>query len=136
MTKTSHMWKNLLIFFFCILIIDIFYSWRCSTKGVALRKEPHSTPLQSPYMKLFWKAKRDLELVSLLHFLHDFWRKLFILINQSCATCVCNYLLTKLCCHKFWNQHYVSNQAVFSTWPKSQDNNLNTLRTKKVFKMK
>ena len=40
-TKTSHMWKSLLIFFFCILIIDIFHFWRCSTKGAALRKEPH-----------------------------------------------------------------------------------------------
>ena len=34
-TKTSHMCKNLLIFFFCILIIDIFHFWRCSTKGAA-----------------------------------------------------------------------------------------------------
>ena len=30
----------------------------------------------------------------------------------------------------------VSNQAVFSTWPKSQDRNLNILRTKRAFKMK
>ena len=30
-----HMWKNLLIFFFCILIIYIFHFWRCSTKGAA-----------------------------------------------------------------------------------------------------
>ena len=33
-TKTSHMWKNLLIFFFCILIIDIYLYF-----GGALRKE-------------------------------------------------------------------------------------------------
>ena len=48
-TKTSHMWKNLLIFFFCILIIDIFYFWRCSTKGAA-----HG----SWYIKvcIFWKC--------------------------------------------------------------------------------
>ena len=32
-TKTNHMWKNLLIFFFYILIIYIFYFWG------ALRKE-------------------------------------------------------------------------------------------------
>ena len=29
-TKTSHIWNNLLIFFFCILIIDIFHFSRCS----------------------------------------------------------------------------------------------------------
>ena len=34
-TKTTHMWKNLLIFFFSILIIDIFDFWRCSTEGAA-----------------------------------------------------------------------------------------------------
>ena len=38
-TKTSHLWKSHLIFFFCVLIIDIFYFWRCPTKGTALRKE-------------------------------------------------------------------------------------------------
>ena len=40
-TKTSHMWKNHLIFFFCILKIDFFlvlevlYERSCSTKGAA-----------------------------------------------------------------------------------------------------
>ena len=31
---------------------------------------------------------------------------------------------------------YFSNQAVFPTWPKSRDKNLNILRTKWAFKMK
>ena len=31
---------------------------------------------------------------------------------------------------------YLSNQAVFPTWPKSRDKNLNILRTKRAFKMK
>ena len=30
------------------------------------------------YLKALLKAKGDLELVSLLHFLHDFWGKIFL----------------------------------------------------------
>ena len=41
-TKRRHMRKNHLIFFSCIFIIDSFLFWGCSTKGTALRKEPHS----------------------------------------------------------------------------------------------
>ena len=48
----------------------------------------------------------------------------------------CNCLLTRLCRHKFWNLSYFFNQSVVSTWPKSQDKNLNILRTKKGFKIK
>ena len=33
-----------------------------------------------PQIKLFKKTKRGLELVSLPHFLHDFWRKIFPLL--------------------------------------------------------
>ena len=32
------------------------------------------------YIKLFYKTKGDLELGSLLHFLHDFWRKKFLML--------------------------------------------------------
>ena len=32
------------------------------------------------YKAFFKKTKRSLELVALLHFLHDFWRKIFLLI--------------------------------------------------------
>ena len=34
----------------------------------------------SPHIMLFQKTKRGLELVSLPHFLHNFWRKLFFLL--------------------------------------------------------
>ena len=34
----------------------------------------------SPHIKLFQKIKRGLELVSLPHFLHNFWRKIFLLL--------------------------------------------------------
>ena len=33
----------------------------------------------SPHIKLFWKLK-GLELVSLPHFLHNFWREIFLLL--------------------------------------------------------
>ena len=33
-----------------------------------------------PHIKLFKKTKRGLELASLLHFMHDFWRKSFLLL--------------------------------------------------------
>ena len=48
----------------------------------------------------------------------------------------CNCFLTRLWRHKFWNQLYLSNQAVFSTLPESQGNNSNILRTTKAFEMK
>ena len=46
------------------------------------------------------------------------------------------FLLIRLRRHEFWNQHYLSSQAAFSTWPKSQDKNVNILRTKRAFKIK
>ena len=35
--------------------------------------------------------------------------------------------------HKFWNQIFLFTQAIFCTWPKSQDKNLNILWTKRAF---
>ena len=35
----------------------------------------------SPHVKLFYKIKRGLELVSLPHFPHNFWRKIFVLLH-------------------------------------------------------
>ena len=48
----------------------------------------------------------------------------------------CNGLLTRLWRHKLWHFPYLSNEAVSSTWPKSQDKSVNILRTKRAFKMK
>ena len=41
----------------------------------------------------------------------------------------CNCLWTRLWLHEFQNQPYLSNQAIFSTWAKSQDKNLLIMRT-------
>ena len=102
--------------------------------------------------KAFLKKQSYLELVSVYHFLHDFWGKIFLLfysINWPnfivwlpllrkilSNMCIVNCFGTKFWRHKFWNYLYISNQAVFSTWPKSQDQKLNIFRTKKDFKMK
>ena len=45
----------------------------------------------------------------------------------------CNSLLNRSWRNKFSNEPYLSNQAVFSRWAKSQDKNLNILRTKRPF---
>ena len=93
------------------------------------------------------RTKRALELVSQLHFLHAFCKKLsFLLYSLDWPNFIVwlpswdivhyvyfNYLLTRLWRHKFWNEPFISNQAVFSKWPKSQDKNLNILRTKRAF---
>ena len=47
----------------------------------------------------------------------------------------CNYLLTRLWCHKFWSKPDLSNKAVFSTWSKFEDKNLNILVMKRAFKL-
>ena len=70
-----------------------------------------------PHIKHFEERKRGLELVSLSHFLHDFWRKVFhiifhLLINHSLVAFtswdIGRYMyrscwLTRLRRHKFWN---------------------------------
>ena len=66
-------------------------------------------------IKLFKKAKRGLELVSLPHFLHDFWKKnisfvIFFYLTKYAFTSwdigqyvYCNSLLTTLWRNKLWD---------------------------------
>ena len=96
-----------------------------------------------PHIKLFKKTEGSLELVALLHFLHDFYRKIFLLLYSiTCHNFIicfpldigkyvhCNCLLTRLRHHQFWNWSYLFNQAGFFTWSKGQDKQLKILRTK------
>ena len=71
------------------------------------------------HIRLFKKIKRGLELISLPHFLPNFWRKIFLLlysINRPSLFCLvtftswvigqyvyCNCLLTMLWRHEFWS---------------------------------
>ena len=75
------------------------------------------------------KTNKDLELVSLPHYLYNFWKKnIFILLysirwpsfivwlpllREILGNVCCNCLLTKLWRHEFWNKSYLSNQTVF-----------------------
>ena len=70
------------------------------------------------YIKLFYKTKKDLKLVSLPHFLHDFWRRIFIVTEFRCLTVFifwdiwqyvyCNCLFPSLWSHKVWNWPYLA----------------------------
>ena len=88
-----------------------------------------------PHRKLFKKNKIR-TIVSLSYFLRDFWRKIFLLLNflfkltkfhwlvaftlwDVGQYVYCKCLLPKLWRHKVWNYPHLSNQAGFSTWPKS-----------------
>ena len=88
------------------------------------------TELLLPHVKLFKKLKRSLKLVFWPHFLHIFLKKsisiiiFYWLIKFHCLVAFtswdigqymyCNYLLTRLWRHKFWNQIYLSNKVTFS----------------------
>ena len=50
--------------------------------------------------------------------------------------CIAFFLVNHAVTPKISKLTYLSNQAVFCTCPKSQDKNLNILRTNRVFKMK
>ena len=76
--------------------------------------------------------------VSLPHFLHDFWRKIFFMLyftnwlNLIPFTAwnivqhvYYTYLLLCLWCHKFWNYNLSLLIKLFSTELKSQDKNVN-----------
>ena len=58
------------------------------------------------------------------------------LLCEILGNIYCNCLVTRLWRQKFWKWLYLLNKAFSSTWTKSQDKNLNILRTKRAFKMK
>ena len=78
------------------------------------------------FIEIFFKKQRGQVLVCLPQFLHDFWRKIFLFLYPNTwpnfivwlpldiMPCVyCNCLLIRLWRENFWNQFYLSNQAVF-----------------------
>ena len=78
--------------------------------------------------KTFWKTKRSLETSLSTSFSAGYSKKnihivvIYYLTNFHCLvafTCFfmyCNCLLTRLWRHKFWKQHYFSDQAISPTW--------------------
>ena len=92
---------------------------------------------------------KGLGVVSPTHFVYDFSTKMFLMLYSInwpnfivfsswyiAQYVFCNYLLTRLWRHGFWNHSYHFNQAAFYTWTKSYDKNLNISRTKRTFKVK
>ena len=55
-----------------------FIAWQ--VEGYRNRLKLSCRPLAFTHIKLFYKIKRCLELVSLPDFLHNFWRKTFLLL--------------------------------------------------------
>ena len=92
MTISLDQWSkvlhSLLLLYGKLRTIKIYWNWAADL-------------LLSPHIKLFWKTKRGLELVSLPHFLHNFWRKIFLLLYSINWPNVIVWLL--LLCEIFGN---------------------------------
>ena len=111
-----------------------------------------SRPLAFTSYRAFFLKKRCLELVSLAHFLHDIWRKTFLLLPSITWP---NLIAWLPLLHEILDNMYIVIvcwpgcdiinfeinlifliKQFFYIWPKSQDKKLNNLRTKRAFKMK
>ena len=55
------------------------------------------TTCSSHLQQCFFKLKRGLELVSLPHFFHDFWRKLLLALTEQISLSECFYFLKRNC---------------------------------------
>ena len=101
------------------------------------------------YCILIWGlSKRGLEMFSLPHFLHDFWRKIYLLLHSINWPSFIVWLhliwqiLSNMCivivCYPGYDvmnfKINLFNQAVFSTWPKCQGKNLIILRKKELLR--
>ena len=112
-TKIEHISESIVLSFiqFVFIICQVEGDWN------VLKRNCKPLALTS-YIKLFYKIKRCLELLSLPHFVHDFWRKIFVTLYSISwpnfiawfpswdigQNLYCNCLLTRLWRHKFWNQ--------------------------------
>ena len=99
------------------------------------------------YINLFQKNKKSLELVSLLHFLDVFWKKIFPMLCPTgqfflsdClyflrhwAICVVQLFVCQSATLKIMKLTLAFLLSPFPTWPKSQNKNVNLLRRKTIF---
>ena len=92
-----YLWINSLRFY------EISFYCMLNFRAIEMKWDQAAHQLLSPYIKLFKKIKRGLELVSLPHFLHDFWRKIFLLLysistpNFIVSLPLIREILTNLC---------------------------------------
>ena len=104
-----------------------------------------------PHIKLFQTIERVLELVSLPHFLHDFWREIFLLLYSInwpnfifwlllLREILGNLSIVIICwlvCDVIdFEINLIFLTKPFLQWPKNQDKNLNFLWMKRAFKIK
>ena len=116
----------------------------CQVEGYQNMLKLNSKQLAFTSYKAFLKKQRRSGTSFPASFSAWFWRKIYfsVLFTEKkfivwllllCKTlgnmCFRNSLLTRLWCYKIWNN--LSNQAIFPTWPKSWDTNLNILRKKR-----
>ena len=95
-TKSSHVW-NMIWSFFLLLHNRFFLFGRCSTKGAALRKEPHSVSQKTSIADIWHGSKyvfggfwRSIPLIN-MNKRHYPWRKVL-----SSTICTCYKLFVKI----------------------------------------
>ena len=127
------LWINSLKFYHFVFIVCQVESYRnilklsCRLLAFTSFKGP-GTSLPASFSILFLKGNTCLVKYSINWPSFIIWLPLLREIMGN--MCYCNCLLTRLQRQKFWNCPYLSNQAVFSAWPKSEEKNLNILGTK------
>ena len=103
-----------------------------------------------PHIKIFWKVKRGLEIVSLPYFLHDFWRKIFLLLHSinwsnfifwllllhEILGSMCMVIACQPGCEAIDFEINIFLIKPFFNMTRSHDKSINILSTKRVFKMK
>ena len=104
-----------------------------SYKAFLKNKKASGTSLPASFSA--WFLKKNISLV-IFYYLNKFCCLVAFTSWDTGQCAYYNCLLTRLWRHKFGNSSYLSNQAVFSTFPKSQNKNLNIWRMKTAFRMK
>ena len=130
----SYLWsKSLKFSMVCLYCMPSSGLWKCiETKAFLKKKKRSGTSF--PVSFSAWFLKKNISFI-MCYCLTKYCLVVFTLWDNG-KYVYCNCFLTRLWRHKFWNQLYLSNQAVFSTLPESQGNNSNILRTTKAFEMK
>ena len=101
----AYLWINSLTYYTGIFII-------CQVEVYQNILHLSCRPLAFTSYKAFLKGKRDLEPVSLHHLLHDFCRKIFLLLDPNGQIFVNSP--SKL--HRFWKANPRGNYDIDSTW--------------------
>ena len=89
-----------------------------SSKGFLKNKKRPGTSFPVSFTE--WFLKKNIPFV-IFYYLSNFHCLVVFTSWDITQYVYCNCLVTRFWRHKFWNYTYLSNQAIFSTWPISQD---------------